>query len=111
MANAQQQSNQPGVERSRSAAERPPAARSNRGANDAEALLGRAQERLGDLVSERPWTMVGAAAGVGLALGAVSRTRASNDLVRMVSGTASGMAVRYAFDALAQWFERERSAR
>ena len=68
----------------------------------------RAQERLEDLVAERPWTMVGAAAGVGLAIGAASRSRAVSELSRMVAATASGVAVRLAINSLTQWFARER---
>jgi hypothetical protein len=70
--------------------------------------LERVQERVGDWVSDRPWTMVGAAAGVGVALGAATRMRALNDLTRMVAATASGVAVRLAINSLTQWFERER---
>src|SRR6187200_1682011 len=45
--------------------------------------LERVQERVGVWVSDHPWTMVGAAAGVGVALGAATRMRAMNDLTRM----------------------------
>jgi len=70
--------------------------------------LERVQERVGEWVSDHPWTMVGAAAGVGVALGAATRTRAMNDLTRTVAATASGIAVRLAIDSLTRWFERER---
>ncbi|HMI90714.1 MAG TPA: hypothetical protein VK509_05090 [Polyangiales bacterium] len=73
--------------------------------------LERVQERVGDWVSDHPWTMVGAAAGVGVALGAATRVRALNDLTRMVAATASGVAVRLAINSLTQWFERERPLR
>jgi hypothetical protein len=64
----------------------------------------RAQVRLDDWVAERPWTMVGAAAGLGLALGAASRSRAVGEMSRMVAATASGVAVRLAVNSLTQWF-------
>ena len=70
--------------------------------------LERVQQRVGEWVSDHPWTMIGAAAGVGVALGAATRTRAMNDLTRTVAATASGIAVRLAIDSLTRWFERER---
>ena len=67
------------------------------------------RERVVALVAQRPWTMLGAAAGIGLACGAASRTNAARELTRLATATASGAAVRFALDALGQWFERSRA--
>jgi surfactin synthase thioesterase subunit len=87
-------------------------ARSNRGqsssADGINPQVERVQERLGEWVAQRPWTMVGAAAGVGVALGAATRLRPVNELTRVVAATASGVAVRLAINSLTHWFERER---
>jgi hypothetical protein len=86
------------------------AAGSPRGASaDGHVLqLDQVQERIGDWVAEHPWTMIGVAAGAGVAVGAASRLRAVNELARVAAATASGVAVRLAVNSLAQWFQRER---
>jgi hypothetical protein len=63
-------------------------------------------EPVREWVDEQPWAMVGAAAGVGLALGAASRSsRMTGNAVQMIAATASGVAVRVAMNALLQWLE------
>lgn len=64
-----------------------------------------AQERLGDWVAERPWAMVGAAAGVGVLVGAASRSRTTDEIGRMLASTAGGIATRFALNTLAQLFQ------
>ena len=79
------------------------------GDHGSAAELDLVRERIAALVAQRPWTMLGAAAGLGLACGAASRTNAARDLTRTAAATGSGIAVRFALDALAQWFERARA--
>jgi hypothetical protein len=80
-----------------------------RAEHEPRAQLAQVQDRVADLVAQQPWTMIGAAAGIGLACGAASRSAVARELTRTATATASGMAVRVALDALAQWFERERA--
>lgn len=63
-------------------------------------------EPVREWVDEQPWAMVGAAAGIGLALGAASRnSRVTGSAVQMIAATASGVAVRVAMNTLLQWLE------
>lgn len=66
------------------------------------------QERVGEWVAAHPWTMVGVAAGAGVAIGAATRLRGVNELARVTAATASGIAVRLAVNSLTNWFARER---
>ena len=63
----------------------------------------RVEEWVQERVDERPWTMVGAAAGIGLAIGALSRPAQASNIGRMLTATASGVAVRLAINTLVEW--------
>jgi hypothetical protein len=63
-------------------------------------------EPVREWVQEQPWLMVGAAAGIGLAVGAAGRrSRLGGGLGQMLASTASGAAVRVAINTLVQWLE------
>jgi hypothetical protein len=65
-----------------------------------------------ELVDEQPWAMVGAAAGLGLALGAATRSsRLAGSVTQMLAATASGVATRVAITALVQWLEPQLEAK
>jgi hypothetical protein len=63
-------------------------------------------EPVREMVSEQPWAMIGAAAGLGFALGAATRSsRLTGHVSQMLAATASGVATRLAITSLVQWLE------
>lgn len=60
---------------------------------------------INEWVDQRPWAMVGAAAGIGIALGAASRPENLRVLARTLGSTAGGIATRIAIDRLVQWLQ------
>jgi hypothetical protein len=63
-------------------------------------------EPVREWVNEQPWAMVGAAAGLGVALGAATRSsRLTGNVSQMLAATVSGVATRMAINTLMQWLE------
>jgi hypothetical protein len=63
-------------------------------------------EPVREMVNEQPWAMVGAAAGLGVALGAATRSsRLTGGVTQMLAATVSGVATRMAINTLVQWLE------
>jgi hypothetical protein len=62
-------------------------------------------------VSDRPWLMLGAAAGAGLTVGWQSRRLLRSNSVGVLLATLGGVAVRFAADALIEWLDAQRRRR
>lgn len=62
-------------------------------------------------ISERPWLIVGAATGAGLALGLQSRRLVESQAVATVFATLGGIAMRAATNALVAWLQSQQRQR